>query len=150
MAEAKDKWTNPGAYAIARNIAGSDWAAGLLLYRLMFLWKARKRKLTRFGKEWLAMSRADWARSAGLTESELKNRALRKLEEHCGGLVDIRTMRVSPKHPNTIWMSLDTEALEEAITPWDMYEPKLNGMKGIGNEKGVGQASDCYPYKKAV
>ena len=68
----KSNFGLPGLYALARNRADGDWAAGLLLFRLMWRWRA-KNKLHRLGKDWIAMSRSDWAREAGLSEAEMKN-----------------------------------------------------------------------------
>lgn len=52
--------------ARCRWIAGGDWAAGMLLYRLVYRWEYIDKKLVRFNKDWIAMSRTDWAREAGL------------------------------------------------------------------------------------
>jgi hypothetical protein len=129
----------PGAYAVTRNQAGGDWAAGLLLYRLIYRWRTVVKKLYRHGREWIAMSRIDWAREAGLSEAEMKNRALPKLRKL--SFVKIRAMKVGKD--KRLWMSLDWDLLEQGTTPWDMYEPVLNGAKGPGYEKEPGN----YPYK---
>jgi|GEM_PF-4012347 len=91
-----------------------------------------KKKKQRFGKEWLYMSRASWARTAGLTESELKNRALPKLRSHCAEFLEIRAMKATPDSPKTLWVSLDWEGIHKAIKPWDMYELELNKMGHVG------------------
>jgi len=89
------------------------------------------------------MSRASWARTAGLTESELKNRALPKLRSHCAEFLEIRAMKATPDSPKTLWVSLDWEGIHKAIKPWDMYELELNKM-GFG----FGNKGNTYPYKK--
>jgi hypothetical protein len=136
------KHTAPRQLAICRNLAGGDLAAGVLLYRMVGLWKVRPTKLERLGREWLALSREDWARSAGLTVAETKNRALPRLRHECGGFLLIRTMKLKPSDKNNmIWISIDWEELQQSITPWDMYEPLLNGQ-------GVAAKTLKYPYKK--
>ena len=46
-------WGSPGAFAISRNHADGDIAAGILLYRIQYRWNFSKRKLHRHGKEWV-------------------------------------------------------------------------------------------------
>src|SRR5947209_7436847 len=113
---------NPGAFAMARNQAGCDWAAGLLLYRLKFRW-GQEIKLKRHNKEWVAMSRGDWAREAGLSESEMKNRALPKLRK-CQ-FVTIRPMKLGAV--KLLWMSLDLAKLHEGTTDDETHQMLLNG-----------------------
>ncbi len=132
-------WGIPGAFAIARNQAGSDWAAGVLLYRIKFRW-GMKNKLERFGKEWVALSREHWRKEAGLTLAEMKNRALprlRKLE-----FIEIRQMKLKPNGPKLLWVSLDLGLLYDATLPFDM-DPVQIGHFGIGWEE-----PSPYPYKK--
>lgn len=129
----------PGAFALARNQAGGDWAAGVLLFRLKFRWKG-ERKLKRLGKDWIAMSRIDWAKEAGLSEAEMKNRALPKLRMR--QFVTIRSMRLKGK--NLLWMSLDEGLM---LSDWTLDEETngilLNGGAPPGFEKPPGN----YPYK---
>lgn len=140
-AESKNQWGAPGLYALCRNLTNGDMAAGLLLFRVYGLWRMDKlKRLERFGKEWFAMSRADWARSAGLSENEMKDRALPRLRKSCAAFIEIRTMRIHRNGPNLIWISLDVEEMIECLTPWDMYEPLLNGF-------GVAAPIKKYPYK---
>ncbi len=136
------KWIAPGQLAVCRNLADGDLVAGVLLYRIFGLWKVRPKKLTRMNREWLAMSRDDWARSAGLTVAEIKNRALPKLRSHCASFLEIRPMKLKPNDKNNLlWISLDEEEMQQAIIPWDMYEPNLNGQ-------GIVAKPVKYPYKK--
>lgn len=137
----------PSMLACCRNVVDGDLVAAVFLYRVLGLWKFIKSKLERSDREWIAMSRDDWARSAGLTIAELKNRALPRLRQYGSGFIVIKTMRLSPSHPNVIWISLDVDAMRDALSPWDMYEPILNGFKGIGQEKGI-EGSNSYPYKQ--
>lgn len=128
----------PGAFALSRNQAGGDWAAGLLLFRLKFRWQSKK-KLERFGKEWIAMSRSDWAREAGLSEGEMKNRALPILRKR--PFVTIRAMRLGNR--KLLWMSLDETALHEATKSDDLNDALLNGSVPPGYEK----PAKSYPYQ---
>ena len=142
------KWTGKaksfgksGAVAWARYCVGGDLCAALLLYRLRYRWKA-KNKLQRFNKDWIAMSRSDWAREAGLSEGEMRNRALPKLRK-CD-FVEVRQMKLTPKHPKTLWMHLVEHNLpNEKDYPWELHEWKINNGKIIG---AVGET--LYPYKK--
>lgn len=129
----------PGAYAMARNQAGGDWAAGLLLFRLKWRFQ-QKKKLERLGKQWIAMSRSDWAKEAGLSESEMKNRALPKLRK-CQ-FVTIRPMKLGGV--KLLWMSLDPAKQYEWTTDDETYQMLLNGAKLPGYEKLPGN----YPYKE--
>lgn len=136
----KEAFTWPSQLAICRNLAGGDLAAGVLLYRIVGLWQFRKKRLERFDREWLAMSRDDWARSAGLSLSELKNRALPLIKKHCGDFVAIRPMRLTPNGVNLVWISLNPDNMPANITPWDMHEAELNGH-------GIFPKAKPYPYK---
>jgi len=135
-------WVNhPGEFALCRRLTSGDWAAAVLLHRVMVLCKLRKTKLKRFGKEWLAMSRKEWADSAGLSDAEIKDRALPNLRKHCSGFVEIRTMRIVPDQPNKLWISFDPELITDQAVPWDMYRLALNGL-------GILSVKQPYPYKK--
>ena len=128
----------PGALAVARNQAGGDWAAGMFLYRIKFRWRMKK-KLERHGKEWVAMSRENWAVESGLTFGEFKNRALPKLRKW--PFVTIRSMKLVPGGPKLLWVHLDYHWLDLHTTPFDMH-PLHTGVEGI-----VGKEWTNYPYK---
>jgi hypothetical protein len=128
--DSQNKWADPGRYAHCRRVAGNDMAAGLLLYRILYLWVARKTKLERLGKKWLAMSRSDWARSAGLSEDEMKDRALPRVRNNCHAFVDIRQMKLGTV--KKLWISVDEALLNDAFfgpssIPHEMFEAELNG-----------------------
>lgn len=129
----------PGLFAQLRNAVDGQWPAALLLYRLIYRWQNVSTKLVRLGREWLAMPREDWAREAGLSISEMKNRALPHLRKY--PFVKIRAMKLGDV--KLLWMSVDLDELEKHKTPWDMYEHKLNGGAVIGAKKVA-----SYPYKK--
>jgi hypothetical protein len=134
---------NPGHFAICRNLTGGDWAAAALLQRIVGLWLYREKKGTKFlnrmGMEWIAMSRDDWALSAGLTPSEMKNRALPRLKQKCS-FVTTRQMKLDPSKPETLlWISLDWDEMQKSLTPWDMHEAKMNGQ-------GIFAKEDSYPF----
>lgn len=139
--EKDEKWIAPGRLAICRNLAGGSLAAGVLLYRIAGLWAFREKKLERFNMKWIAMSRAEWARSAGLSLNEYDRVAMRGLKKHCSEFVTVRTMKLTRDGDNKVWISLDAEAMADAMTPWDMYEPMLNG-------KGIYPKAKKYPPKK--
>jgi len=133
----------PGAFALARNQAGGDWAAGVLLYRVKYRLRPEAKKLKRHDKEWVAMSRNDWAREAGLSDGEMRNRALPKLRKR--QFITIRQMKISPNGPKLLWMSIEWDKLHEWTDQPEIIDAQLNGT-GIGfstNELGN------YPYKHA-
>jgi hypothetical protein len=137
-------WGQPSFYAICRNMAGRDMAAGLLLYRLVFRWKMDK-KLLRLGKEWVAMSRADWASEAGLSNAEMINRALPKLRK-CG-VVSARGMVLKGK--KLLWMNLDVDGFNEHLPDGEamsIFNDLLNGAKYPGYET----SKVNYPYKEPL
>ncbi len=134
-------WGAPGAFAVARHQVGGDICAAALLFRLKYRWDHNKKKLERNGKEWVAMSRSNWAREAGLSEGEMKNRALPRLRK-CN-FVEIRQMKITPDGPKLLWMRLDLEELASNTEPWETYEMDLNGMHAMGHQK-----PKTYPYKK--
>ncbi len=121
----------PGQVAMCRKVAGGDIYAAFLLYRLAYLWQALPKKLERDGREWLAAPRADWARSAGLSENEIKDRALPRLRRECHGIVEIHGWKLGEK--KLLWINLDPHALESAMSgplamPDDVFEAQLNGQ----------------------
>ena len=134
-------WGVPGAFAVARYQVGGDICAAVLLYRLRYRWDHCAKKLERNDKEWVAMSRSNWAREAGLSEGQMKNRALPRLRQ-CD-FVEIRQMKLTPDSPKLLWMRLDLEKLPSHTESWDIYESDLNGMHGMGYQK-----PKTYPYKK--
>lgn len=131
-------WGNPGAFAIARNQAGGDWAAAVLLYRIRWRWDTVEKKLYRLKREWVAMSRSQWASESGLSEAEMKNRALPILRKR--PFVTIRQMRLTANGPKLLWVSLDLGLLHEWTEPPDMFDSALNGG-GIGHTP-----QKAYPY----
>ena len=133
-------WGKPGAYALARNQAGGDWAAGVLLYRIKWRWATMGKKLHRFGKDWVAMSRANWAKEAGLSEAEMKNRALPILRKR--QFIKIRQMKITPTQPKLLWVTLDLGLLHEWTEPEEIHDHLLNGGTMIGH-----YPPPTYPYK---
>jgi len=133
----------PGAFALARNQAGGDIMAAALLYRLKWYFDPGKntKKLGRFDKEWIAMSRRDWAIEAGLSEGEMKNRALPRLRKQ--PFVTIRQMVLVRGGPKLLWMSLDWVSMKDSTDPHDFFVSVLNGVGGPGTE----EPPHAYPYK---
>ncbi len=135
----KSNFGFPGAFAQARNAAGGDWAAGVLLYRIHYRWHTVSSKLDRCGKEWLAMSREELAIESGLSMSELKNRALPKLRKL--PFIEIRAMKLGKI--KKLWFRLEDGPLEDHFDDWEWYLSVLNGSKPIGYHP-----EPSYPYKK--
>ena len=81
----------PGAMAITRDQAGGDLRAAVLLYRIKHFFDPKNnfKKLERFGRQWIAMPREQWAFEAGLNRSngELRTSQLNvKKRQNCFGL----------------------------------------------------------------
>ena len=114
-------------------------ATAAFLYRIKWRFQMKK-KIERFGKEWVAMSRADWAKECGLTIGEFKNRALPRLREQ--PFVTIRQMKLNPIEPKVLWVHLDPDWLDLCTTPFDM-DPIQTGMIGPGQQ----EEWTAYPYK---
>jgi hypothetical protein len=133
----------PGALAVTRYQAGNDLVSAMLLYRIKFYFRpgVKFKKLTRFGKDWIAMSRSDWAREAGLSEGEMKNRALPRLRKL--PFIEIRQMKLTPSGPKLLWVSLDLSILAEWTDDFEHSQWRLNGGTGPGYEK----PPQSYPYK---
>jgi hypothetical protein len=131
----------PGAFAVARDQAGGDICAAALLYRIKHFFNPENsiKKLERFDREWIAMSRDEWARSAGLTLAEMKNRALPHIKKL--SFVAARAMRLTPKGPKKMWISLDLVGMHAATTPSDMIEHFPAGEKWLGSHQ-----LPAYPY----
>lgn len=142
MAKPKHNFGQPGGFAVARNQAGGDWAAAVLLYRVKYRFREGTKKLERHSKEWIAMSRKDWANEAGLSDGEMRNRALPKLRKR--QFITIRQMKITPSGPKLLWISLDQTKLNEWTDPVDTFEAQLSGsLPGIP-KKGFGK----HPKKK--
>ena len=133
----------PGAIAIARDQAGGDLRAAVLLYRIKYFFDPEKKikKLKRDGREWIAKPRHVWAYEAGLTQSEMVNYALPKLKER--SFLTIRAMRLIPTGPKLLWISLDLVEMHKSTTPSDMLPYFPPGEKVIGSPAGP-----AYHYAK--
>ncbi len=134
---ANAKWEQPSLYALCRKLAGNDIAAGIWLFHVLYVWRNRKVKLERGGKNWLAHSREAWAIAAGLSNAEFTKRALPRVRKHCADFIEARAMERGAK--KRLWVHVNELALQEAVYgtgafPWDMFHAALNGL-GPGNEK---------------
>ena len=140
----KRSWNMPNWLAQSRLLAGGDWRAAFLLYRIRQVWTGSKKKLSRFDTEWVAMPRAHWAQSAGLSESEIKNYAIPKLKEHCAEFLRFEAWKLKHDGPKILWVSIDEPALQEAFQHLDEIGTSSGAteyhqpLKGIGYEKGLG------------
>ncbi len=131
------KWERPNLNALCRKLAGGDMAAGMLLFHFLYVWRNRRGKLERNGKEWLAHSRKAWAEASGLTFSEFRDRALPRLKKKCHEFLTITAMGNGAE--KKLWVSVDEIALKEQMHgsgafPWDMFWAAVNGI-GPGNHK---------------
>ena len=95
-----------GMLAICRFQVGGDLAAAVILLRLKWRWR-QKKKLQRFGKEWVAESRWEWAIGSGLTWHEFVKRGLPRLRK-CEFVI-VRQMKLRKK--KLLWMHLDETKL---------------------------------------
>jgi len=103
----------PGELARCRAIVGGDALGGMLLYRMVYLYREINPKLKRNGKEYLALSRDDLALSAGLSLSELKNRALPRLKKYASEIVEVQAM--GNGKDKKLWFAVDIGAYSEAL-----------------------------------
>ncbi|MCO5130036.1 MAG: hypothetical protein M9932_05660 [Xanthobacteraceae bacterium] len=124
----KSRLSAPSELARCRIAAGGDIRAGQFLYRITFLWRAINPKLTRHGKEWLAMPREEWATSSGLGWSEFVNYALPLLRKHGQAYVEIHAW--GRGKDKKLWVSLDQPALHSALAEAG-YEIKIHEQNGL-------------------
>ena len=66
------------------------------------------------------MPRADWARSAGLKESEIKNYAIPLLKANCAEFLTFQAWRLKQDGPKMLWVSVDEVAMAERFAFLDM------------------------------
>jgi len=124
----------PGMLSVCRFQVGGDLAAAVLLLRLKWRWR-QKKKLQRFNKEWVAESRWHWAIGAGLTWHEFTKRALPRLRK-CE-FVTARQMKLGKT--KLLWIHLDQTKLPQAAgLAWEHYVTQMLGTKAIGAEKLIG------------
>jgi hypothetical protein len=55
--KANRHWHMPNYLAQTRLLAGGDWRTAFLLYRIIQVWRGTPKRLSRCGKEWVAMPR---------------------------------------------------------------------------------------------
>lgn len=124
------KLTAPGALARCRHIAGGDLRAAVLLYRIAGLWDGINPKLRLPGgsREYLAMTQADWATVAGLSESELKNYALPVLKKYAFPIVQFEVHGRGPSKKT--WVHFDKVAYRAALDEAG-YEMKVAANEGL-------------------
>jgi hypothetical protein len=105
----------PGMLSVCRFQVDGDLAAAAILLRLMWRWR-QKKKLERFGLEWVAENRWQWAIGSGLTFHEFVKRGLPRLRK-CE-FVLIRQMKLGKK--KLLWMHLDVSKLPQpAGSAWE-------------------------------
>jgi hypothetical protein len=108
----KSRLSAPGELARCRGVVSGDWRAAMLLYRIAHLWRTINPKMVRSGQEYLAMSRADWAMSAGLSEAELIKYALPRLRKYGSSFVTLQAMGNGAA--KKLWANFDPKGYAEA------------------------------------
>jgi len=124
----QEPWAAPSLFARCRVLAGGPLPATVLLYRIRYLWIKREKKLQRFGKDWLAMTQAQWASSSGLKRSEIADYAVPHLKNCCAEYLTIRAMGNGADKKT--WVSLDLGTLDSYLLgdqamPSDMLTAEL-------------------------
>lgn len=128
--QAEAKLTAPGAIARCRHIAGGDLRAAVLLYRIAGLWDAinPKMRLPGGNREYLAMTQADWATVAGLSESECRKYAIKRLKKYASHVVQFEVHGRGAKKKT--WVHFDKEAYLAALDEAG-YELKSAANEGL-------------------
>lgn len=128
--QTKARLAAPGALARCRHIAGGDLRAALLLYRIAGLWKAIESKMTLPGgsREYLAMTQAEWADAAGLSESECRKYAIKRLQKYASHVVQFEVHGRGAKKKT--WVHFDHLAYAAAQDEAG-YELKVASQAGV-------------------
>jgi len=121
------KMSSPGHLARCRAMVGNHWPAAALLYRIAYLWEHIKPKWKGHDGECLAMSRADWATSAGLGPGEI-NTALKRLREYAAHVVTIKQEGIGAG--KRLYVYFDPIAFREALNT-EGYEIKVMANEGL-------------------
>lgn len=107
-----------GALAICRYQCEGHWQAALLLYWIKWRWQ-KKNKITRKNKEWVFAPAENWAREAGLSDGEYKNKALPTLKRL--GIIEVRAWIFAGKKQT--WINYKPEVLlNEFHSEYSFYE----------------------------
>lgn len=126
-AKAELKMSSPGHLARCRAIVGGCWQATALLYRIVYLWNHINPKWRGNDGECLAMSRADWATSAGLGPGEI-NTALKRLRKYASHIVTIKPEGIGAG--KKLYVYFDRQAFDEALKT-EGYEIKVMANEGL-------------------
>jgi hypothetical protein len=121
--------TSPGEFARCRAIAGGDVSAGLLLYRIAYLWTkiTSKMTLSGTGQEYLAMTQADWGMSAGVEPSAIRNYAIPRLKKYAHEIVEIEVHGRGASKKT--WVRFNPDAYRSALDTAG-YELKISAENG--------------------
>ncbi len=125
----------PGMLSICRfQVVDNDLAAAAVLLRLKWRWRQSK-KLDRFGKEWVAESRWEWAIGSGLSWHEFVKRGLPRLRQ-CEFVI-ARQMKLGKK--KLLWIHLDETKLPQPHgIAWEHFAKRMIGDRAIGEKNLVG------------
>lgn len=121
------KMSSPSHLARCRAMVGNHWPAAALLYRIAYLWVHIEPKWKGHDGECLAMSRADWATSAGLGPGEI-NTALKRLREYATHIVTIKQEGIGAG--KKLYVYFDPIAFREALN-MEGYEIKIMANDGL-------------------
>jgi hypothetical protein len=121
------KMSSPGHLARCRAIVGCHWPATALLYRAAHLWRTINPKWKGNDGECLAMSREQWASSAGLGPGEM-NTALKRLREYAPHIVTIKPEGIGAGKKLCVYF--DVQAFDEALKA-EGYEIKVMANEGL-------------------
>lgn len=121
----------PGPIAKMKNILGGDLPSAVFLYRVHGRFKYSKKKLQRFGQDWIAMSSAQWCRESGVTPAQFKNRVVPLLKKQ--DFIEVRSMCLRRGEKKLMWFSLDMDKMDEILGNADVDNDDLVFSLGTGN-----------------
>ncbi|MFN4039050.1 MAG: hypothetical protein ACK4IB_06920 [Erythrobacter sp.] len=123
----KLQMSSPGQLARCRAIVCGDLVAASLLYRIAHLWRVITPKWKGNDGPCLAMSKADWATSAGLGPGEI-NTALRRVRKYAFHIVTIKAEGIGAGKKLCVYF--DPIAFAEALKT-EGYEIKVVANEGL-------------------
>ncbi len=113
----------PGPIAKMKTLLGGDLPSAVFLYRVHGRFKHSKKKLQRFGQDWIAMSSNQWCRESGITKAQFRNRVVPLLKKQ--DFIDVRAMCLKRGERKIMWFSLDMDKMDEILGTTDTDEADL-------------------------
>lgn len=136
-----------GALAICRYQCEGHWQAAMLLFWIKWRWQ-KKNKPPKRNKEWIVASAQYWAKEAGLSYGEYKNKALPTLKRL--GIIEVGTWKYSGKRQTWIHLKLD-ELKNEFNEEYEFYEMRRQSdfeQLSIGIKKNYVKKKPNFSKKK--